>query len=506
MDRPRIILTGASGFLGRHLIEYLKDHYEILAIARRAPQECGVPKYPGLQWFQVDIGDRQHLSSVFERVLGEGGAEIVIHLAAHYDFTGEEHPEYWRTNVGGLRNVLEFCKPLRVRRFFFASSVAASKIPAGGQALNEDSPPDGEHIYAVTKRIGEEMLREYRDTVPAVILRFGAMFSDWCEYPPLFIFLSTWLSRAWNARVLGGRGASAIPYLHVRDAVSFFKAALARHSLFSPCEVLVASTCGTTDHLALFDAATRAYYGRPLKPIFMPKALCWPGMVARDLMGRVVGNRPFERPWMAKYIDTRMIADASRTCERLGWTPRPRLEILRRMPFLIENYKTNPEKWNTLNRAAMKEVRVRINLRVHQLLEKYEEAIVVSLLDAFRGPKAKAWLLHYKRMTPEELEWAHRQILRQVMMVVRTRELSLFIGYCRDLAHHRFSQGFSVHELSEALSTVGEVILRVLRTDPASRDLEQALHDHITMPINLGIDQVEDVYEELSGTSYTPPE
>lgn len=505
MALPRMILTGASGFLGRHLLEFLKDGWEIYAIARRSPQECGVPDWPNLHWFQVDIGEASHLKSVFDTILAGGGVEVVIHLAAHYDFTGEEHPEYWRTNVGGLRNVLELSKPLRVRRFFFASSVAASRFPPPGKALNEDSPPDGEHIYAVTKRVGEEMLREYRDTVPCTIIRFGAMFSDWCEYPPLFKFLETWLSRSWNARVLGGRGLSAIPYFHVRDAVAFFKALLERYPLLAPCEVLIASTSGCTTHLDLFKAATRAYFGREVRPIFMPKVLCGPGMMARDLLGRLAGERPFERPWMARYIDLQMTTDATRTYERLGWRPRERLDILRRLPFLVENFKTNPEKWNALNRAAMKEVRIRVNLRIHRLLEAYEEAIVLSLMDAFRGPKAKPWFLSYKRLSPEELEWSHRQVLRQVMNVVRTRERALFIGYCRDLAYRRFSQGFSLHELTDALETVNDVILKVLLQDPQARGLDQALADHITMAIRLGIDQVEDVYEELSGTSYTPP-
>ncbi|MEW6757105.1 MAG: NAD(P)-dependent oxidoreductase [Acidobacteriota bacterium] len=505
MAQPRLILTGASGFLGRHLLEYLKDEYEIFSIARRSPQECGVPEWPNLHWFQVDIGEASHLRSVFDAILSGGGVDLVIHLAAHYDFTGEDHPEYWRTNVGGLRNVLELCKPLRVRRFFYASSVAASRLPPPGGVLNEESPPDGEHVYAITKRIGEEMLREYVDTIPSCIVRFGAMFSDWCEYPPLFKFLETWLSRSWNARVLGGRGISSIPYFHVRDAVAFFKAALSRRDLLSPCEILIASTSGSTNHRELFDAATRAYFSRPVRPIYMPKILCGPGMLARDLVGRTLGDRPFERPWMARYIDLQMNTDASRTYARLNWQPRERLHILRRMPFLVENLRTNPEKWNALNRAAMKEVRQRINLRIHRLLEAYEEAIVLSLMDAFRGPKAKPWFLSYKRISPEELEWAHRQVLRQVMNVVRTREKAIFINYCRDLAYRRFSQGFSVHELADALQTVNDVVLKVILQDPKAQGMEQALQDHITMTINLGIDQIQDVYEELSGASYTPP-
>ena len=50
------------------------------------------------------------------------------------------------------------------------------------------------------------MLAEYRDVFRSVIVRFAALFSDWCEYPPLYMFLDTWLSRQWNHRMLGGMG------------------------------------------------------------------------------------------------------------------------------------------------------------------------------------------------------------------------------------------------------------------------------------------------------------
>ena len=106
---------------------------------------------------------------------------------------------------------------------------AACELPPPGKTLDEMSPPDGRHIYAQTKRIGETMVGGYKDRFTPVIVRFAAMFSDWCEYPPLYMFFETWLSDAWNRHVLGGKGESAIPYLHVSDAVAFVVRLLAEH-------------------------------------------------------------------------------------------------------------------------------------------------------------------------------------------------------------------------------------------------------------------------------------
>jgi hypothetical protein len=90
----------------------------------------------------------------------------------------------------------------------------------------------------VTKRIGEQMLAEF-DDVPSCIVRFAAMFSDWCEYAPMYVFLSTWLSRTWNARILGGKGESAIPYLHVREIPVFFRRLFDRLDTIGHREVLI---------------------------------------------------------------------------------------------------------------------------------------------------------------------------------------------------------------------------------------------------------------------------
>jgi nucleoside-diphosphate-sugar epimerase len=507
MDTPRIIVTGASGFLGRHLLNGLKERYRIFALGRRSQHECHAPIHPNIAWFQVDIGDREPLQQVFSKIKDDGGARQVVHLAAHYDFTGEDHPEYWRTNVAGLRNVLEICKNLNLDRFVFASSVAACAFPAAGKALDEHSPPDGDHLYAVTKRIGEEMLQEYRGTVPSTIMRLAALFSDWCEYPPLFMFLGTWLSRVWKHRVLAGKGISAIPYLHVRDAVSFLTLLLDHPRHLEPLEVVLASPDGAVNHRELYEAATFAHFGRRHKPILLPKFVCRQGLWTMDLAGRLLGERPFERPWMGKYIDLSLTVDASHTRKRLGWSPRPRLGIVRRMPFLIENYKTDPVEWNRRNRAAMKEVRVRSNLRIHYLMERHEQEILERFHEAMERPEAREELASYHHIDQEDLLWHQRVVLRQLMSAVRTREMALFKAYCRDLARRRFELGFRAEEVCHALGALNAVCLEILQMDPKSHGLEGAMRDHITMTIQLGCDEVEEVFEELqAGSAFFDPE
>jgi len=490
MALPRLLLTGASGFIGRHLLDALKDDYEIVGLARRSQIRCGAPFHPNIQWHQVDIGDPASLETTFSEIRAAGKVDVVVHLAAHYDFTGEDHPEYYRTNVEGLRNVLENCRRIQVGHFVFSSSVAACAFPRPGEALTEKSPPDGDHVYAKTKAIGEEMLVEYSDAFPSVIVRFAALFSDWCEYPPLYMFLRTWLSRAWNHRILGGRGESAIPYLHITDAIGFLTRVLARLDDLDDGEIVLASPDGAINHEQLYIEATQYYFEDAQSPIKMPKPLVKPGMQARVFMGRFMPEKPFERPWMAKYVDKELTVDASRTRERLEWYPRQRLEVLYRLPFLIENFKYDRLEWTRRNRDAMKQVRLRPNLKIHSLLQKHKEDIRLECTRILceRYPA-------YQNVPDQELRWNHRLILRNLFNAIRMRMKIDFMSYCRDLAERRMEQGFTAEELVGALETLDQVCIRTLMDDEDSEDVRPYLHTCISMTVRFGIDQIMETYD-----------
>jgi nucleoside-diphosphate-sugar epimerase len=503
-ELPALIITGASGFLGRHLVEALRDRYRIFGLARRTQEAVGIPHHPNVSWLQVDIAQSEPLAAVFRELEAVAGPKLFLHLAAYYDFTGKYNNEYRRTNVDGLRRVLELCKTLEPARFIFASSVAACQFPRPGAAIYEETPAEGDHIYARSKRIGEELLRRYVSYFPHTVVRLGAMFSDWCEYAPLYMFLGTWLSETWNSRVLGGRGHSAIPYLHVRSAVSFFQRLLEVERRLGHGETLIASTDGSVTHLELFEAATLAYYGRRRRPIFMPRPLARLGIHALDLIGRLTGRRPFERPWMGRYIDLRLDVDGSRTREKLGWAPNPRLGLVRRIPFLVENLKLDPIEWNRRNWAALKPVETQPNLELFRLIELHESAMVEASLKRFLDPEAGRDLAEYRRLDRDELRWAKQQLFLHLKNAVRTREHALFKAYCRELAQRRFRQGFPCEAVRRAFETERDICLEILYAAPRFHALAGAIRDHVVMTIAIGVDQIEDTYEELSGQPVAP--
>src|SRR5271157_3849656 len=138
-DPPTIIITGASGFIGRYFMDMVKEHYQIIAIARRSSKEAGIPFHPNIYWIQWDIASKVQLRDVLGIIHDRGGADYLLHLAAFYDFDYTDNTAYQRTNVEGTINVVELARQLNIKRFIFASSLAACNFPPPGQVVTEKS-------------------------------------------------------------------------------------------------------------------------------------------------------------------------------------------------------------------------------------------------------------------------------------------------------------------------------------------------------------------------------
>jgi len=203
---------------------------------------------------------------------------------------------------------------------------------------------------------------------------------------------------------------------------------------------------------------------------------------------------------MVSYIDLDLRVDASHTCDVLGWQPRRRLFMKQRMAFLIEHMKSDPVEWHQRNQAALKEVHLRANLRIHRLLEKHQDAIRARFLEGLvSDPDAETRFPSYQSVSPQVMEWRFTVALRHILNSVRTRERGLFLGYCRDFAAKRFSEDFGAFEVIEALQGLNRACLEVLRNDPEADGLDEDLQMHLTTTIEFGCDEILEVFEDLSG-------
>ncbi len=497
---PIIVLTGASGIIGRHLIKAFRDDAYIYAIARRSQKKVNVEQHKNVHWLRIDIAEKEFVEQAFSHIAKNGGADFLIHLAGYYDFENKEHPEFERTNVNGTRIILENTARLNIKRFIFASSLTISKFKTHRDILTEESPADADFPYAVSKRKCEIMIKEYAATFPCTVIRLAAVFSDWCEYGPLYMFLSTWLSNGWKSRILAGKGTSAIPYIHVRNLNSFLAAVIRQADTLPDYHILIASPDGCTSHHQLYKLAVHYAHGRLLKPFFIAKWLARIGVFSQYFFGRLLKLHSFERPWMMKYIDTQMNVDASHSRRVLSWEPIPRYHIMRRLLFLLENMKADPYHWELINFQSLhQKATLDPNLLIYQMLLVYENEITREGIILFSPGNGKTALAKYQEFPNDEISKRLSFFYRIIKIASRTGDRLHALEYARDLAVKRFAEDFQAHEVTTAVDTFGQHIIKYLSDIPELKKVDTQIQNEISMTVRLICDEVEDTYERIMG-------
>ncbi len=497
-NQQTILITGASGFIGSYLVNRIKDSYNLYTLSRRHPKSFDYENDPNIEWIQADIGSKRGLSEALDHIKHDFPIDFIIHLAGFYDFNYDNNPEYERTNVQGTQHVLEQARKLNIKRFIFASSVAACDFPRpNNQLINEKTPPDAKFAYAVSKRKGEEMVKEYSKFFNCTTVRFAAAFSDWCEYGPLYIFLNTWLTQNWKSRILGGKGKSAIPYVHVDCIINLLVEIIKQTDDLPSYDTYIAGGGNSASHKELFDLATRFYYGESKNPIFIPQWLSFLGLLGMDFLGRIFNKRPFERPWMIKYVDKQMLVNNSYTCRQLDCYPINRFIIQRRLLYMIEHMKSYPFEWQKRNFLAMKLRKVHPNFRIYETLDKLRDRIVKKCIDHILDPDYIDQFRGYHSIEKAVLVKDMKTLFQFLSIAVRALDRMSIIIYAREIAHIRFKQNFKSTEVLDAVKAAGTIIQDELVKDEALKGMSQEIYDEINFTFQLVLDEIEGTFEMI---------
>jgi nucleoside-diphosphate-sugar epimerase len=500
-----IIVTGASGFIGRNLISSARDSYYIFCIARRSGRQADIPFHPNIEWIQWDIANEAAIADIALNIKNKGGATFLIHLAGYYDFDYDDKPEYYHTNVLGTENVLELGRLVKIQRFIFASSLAACSFGPRKAIINESSPANARFAYARSKKAGEEMCNAYKKHFDVSVVRFAAIFSDWCEYAPLYKLMSTWLSRSWNRRFVAGKGDSAITYLHIYDLIRLIQSIIAKSKALKNHDMYIASPDGSVSQAALYRASTREFFGRIVRPFMISKLLVYIYITSRTALWKSgLIKKPFERLWMYGYIDKSMKVDATYTRKELGWKPTPRYSILRRMIFLMVNYKNHPGEWYNKNEAALKSKSHRPNLILYEKMLIDKEKMIESITSKLIAQESKKAISVYKKIDEEDIKSLTSTLYHLLLASVRSGDRSFIIKYIDDVVIERFAAGFNANNVNEVLKLINNEVVDDLMKSDQNRKMQLYIHDFIELSIQVAQDYIEEVFEELERK--IPPE
>jgi nucleoside-diphosphate-sugar epimerase len=168
----RVLVTGASGFIGHHLVAALTETGAEIVCLVRPTSDISRLESLGVSFIE---GDVTHKDSLVQAVRG---VDSVFHLAGA---TASLQPELQRhVNEGGTRNIAEACaQSSSPPVLIFVSSIAAAGPNPPGRSLREEDPPSPVSHYGRSKQAAEEALYQWAGKVPISIVRPPIVFGEY---------------------------------------------------------------------------------------------------------------------------------------------------------------------------------------------------------------------------------------------------------------------------------------------------------------------------------------
>src|SRR5690606_31032857 len=226
-----VIVTGAAGFVGMHVVERLLDRGEqVVGVddftpyydpALKAARAARLEARKGFRMARIDIAE----AADFAALMRETGADRVVHLAAQAGvrYSLDNPFAYERSNLAGHLSVLEACRarPGLVHLVYASSSSVYGDRPLDGGGFREDDPAVAPvSLYAATKRSGELMSAAYARLygIPQSGLRFFTVYGPWGR-PDMAYFGFTRAILAGQPIEIYGQGAMARDFTFIDDIV-----------------------------------------------------------------------------------------------------------------------------------------------------------------------------------------------------------------------------------------------------------------------------------------------
>ncbi|AXG77028.1 NAD-dependent epimerase/dehydratase family protein [Streptomyces paludis] len=150
----KVLVTGASGFLGGHLVDgAVRAGHHVRVLVRPGNDIGRLTALPGVEPVYGDLGDADALRRAAE------GVDVVHHSAALVGQRGTR-AQFWETNVAGTERLLTAARSAGARRFVFISTPSALMNPRDGDRFGIDEsityPDRFFNLYSETKAAAEQ--------------------------------------------------------------------------------------------------------------------------------------------------------------------------------------------------------------------------------------------------------------------------------------------------------------------------------------------------------------
>lgn len=349
-DKEVILLTGATGYIGRALASRLAGRYTVVALDRSGPHD---PPYQA-HFITFDLSSDRKVEEALDAVRSRFGTRLasVVHLAAYYDTSGQDNPLYEAITVQGTRRLIDGLRNFRVEQFVFASTMLVHRATdQPDETVNEDSPIEATWAYPKSKVRTEALLREHRGNIPVVFLRLAGVYDDIGHSP----FIAEQVARIYEhrltAHVYPGMLCAGQSFVHRDDVVEAFEHVIDRRNELPRELPLLIGEPESLGYADVQNIVGEALHGEEWPTIRVPKTIAKAGSW---LQNEVMGAENFIKPWMVEQASDHYVLDIARARRLLGWEPRHSLrETLPRIAAALKRDPTGWYKANKLNPAVV---------------------------------------------------------------------------------------------------------------------------------------------------------
>jgi nucleoside-diphosphate-sugar epimerase len=348
-ERPIVLITGATGNIGRSLARALHGEYRIVGLDRSVESA----DFPIIT---ADFTSDASLELAFWKFRDAFGSKIasIIHLAAYFDFSGEDNPLYHSVNVEGTLRLLRGLQEFEVEQFVYSSTMLVHVPCQPGERIDERQPVGPRWAYPQSKADAEQVIRAEHKKIPYVILRLAGVYDQHSMVPTLAQQIARIYERDFHSYFYSGSTLVGQAMLHREDMLDAFCRAVDRRNVLPPEAEILIGEPDAIGYDALQDELGYLLHGADDWPTLrVPKAIAIAGSWAQGKLEPVIpdmvdkGEPPFIKPFMVTMASDHYALDIRRARDLLGWEPKHRLKD--ELPGMVAALKSDPIGWYEAN-------------------------------------------------------------------------------------------------------------------------------------------------------------